>query len=215
MNDPEKPNDKPTVRPEPVKGEPAQPPPGAVTRRSVIKVGAVAAGLVGAGAAAAILATRGRGDGLVWQIDPEKCTQCGLCATCCVLRPSAVKCVQAYSICGYCDLCFAYSPPGIEPVPGTDAQAAEAQLCPTGAIIRRWVEGPHYEYSIDEALCIGCAKCIKGCNAFGNGSLFLQTRHNRCLNCDECSIAIACPADAWRRIPAKQAYILKGGDHTA
>ena len=127
-----------------------------------------------------------------------------------MLDPSAVKCVQAYAICGYCDLCFAYFPPGFEPEAGIETPGAEAQLCPTGAINRKWVEGPHFEYSINEDLCIGCGKCIKGCNVFGNGSFFLQTRHNRCLNCNECSIAAACPADAWRRIPAGQPYLLKG-----
>ena len=47
------------------------------------------------------------------------------------------------------------------------------------------------EYIIDEELCIGCAKCVKGCAAFGNGSLHLQVRHDRCLNCNECTIATA------------------------
>jgi electron transport complex protein RnfB len=59
-------------------------------------------------------------------------------------------------------------------------------------------------------LCVGCAKCVKGCNAFGNGSLFLQVRHDRCLNCNACAIARACPSDAFRRISADQPYILKG-----
>jgi Na+-translocating ferredoxin:NAD+ oxidoreductase subunit B len=210
MTDPEKPSAKMN---DPQK--PTDPPATPVSRRSVLKAGAVAAGLVGVGAAGIILSQRARTDGLVWQIDPEKCIQCGQCATYCVLRPSAVKCVQAYSICGYCELCFAYAPPGFEPDPGAQSPGAEAQLCPTGAILRKWVEGTHYEYSIDESLCIGCGKCIKGCNKFGNGSLFLQTRHNRCLNCDECSIAVACPSDAFRRIPATDPYLLKGKDHKA
>jgi Na+-translocating ferredoxin:NAD+ oxidoreductase subunit B len=29
-------------------------------------------------------------EGTVWQLDPAKCTQCGRCATHCVLAPSAV-----------------------------------------------------------------------------------------------------------------------------
>jgi Na+-translocating ferredoxin:NAD+ oxidoreductase subunit B len=206
MTDPE----KPTVK----MGDPAKSA-APMTRRTIIKAGAVAAGLVGLGGAAALVSRRARGDGLVWQIDPEKCNQCGQCATYCVLGPSAVKCVQAYAICGYCDKCFAYESPGIDLDPGADIQGAEAQLCPVGAIIRRKVEGVYYEYSIDESLCIGCGKCVKGCNVFGNGSLFLQARHNRCLNCDQCSIAAACPADAWRRISADQSYLLKGKEPEA
>jgi len=186
-----------------------------LTRREMIRRGALGAGLVGVGGAAAVLGTRAGRGGTVWQLDPDKCIQCGQCATYCVLDPSAVKCVQAYPICGYCDLCFGYFPPGFESDPNFETPGAEAQLCPTGAIRRRWIEGPYYEYSIDEALCIGCGKCVKGCNLFGNGSFFLQARHNRCLNCDQCSIAAACPADAWRRIPADQPYLLKGKEPKA
>ena len=108
----------------------------------------------------------------VWQIDPEKCTACGKCATECVLEESAVKCVHSYAICGYCDLCTGY----FEPDPNDRNTGAENQLCPLGAIERHFIEEPYYEYSIIEPLCIGCAKCVKGCNAFGNGSLHLQVR---------------------------------------
>jgi Na+-translocating ferredoxin:NAD+ oxidoreductase subunit B len=141
----------------------------------------------------------------VWQLDPAKCVQCGRCATRCVLNPSAVKCVHAYALCGYCKLCFGYFQPGATVLDS----AAENQLCPTGAIKRRFVEDPYHEYTIDESLCIGCGKCVKGCNAFGNGSLFLQVRHDRCVNCNECSIAIGCPARAYVRVPANRPYMLK------
>jgi electron transport complex protein RnfB len=153
-----------------------------------------------------LAARRSRGSNYVWQLDPEKCQQCGRCATECVLDPSAVKCVHAFAMCGYCDLCFAYFRPGANAI----TSAAENQICPTGAIKRTFVEDPYYEYVIDESLCIGCGKCVKGCNSFGNGSLFLQVRHNRCLNCNECSIARSCPTDAFRRVPVSQPYILKG-----
>ena len=186
-----------------------------VSRRGLLRKGGLAAGVVAVGGTAAVLATRGRSDGLVWQIDPEKCIQCGNCATYCVLEPSAVKCVHNHALCGYCDLCFGYFPPGFEPAAGIEVPSAESQVCPTEAINRRWVEGPHYEYTVDEALCIGCGKCIKGCNNFGNGSLFLQVIHNRCLNCNECTIAAACPSNAFRRVPASRAYLLKGEDHPA
>jgi len=136
------------------------------------------------------------------------CVQCGRCATECVLEPSAVKCVHAFSMCGYCELCFGYFLPGAKRLD----EAAENQTCPTGAITRRFIEEPYFEYTIDEELCIGCGKCVKGCNTFGNGSLFLQVRHDRCLNCNQCSIATACASDAFRRVPASRPYILKGRD---
>jgi len=141
----------------------------------------------------------------VWQIDPYLCTQCGQCATHCVLELSAVKCVQSYAICGYCDLCTGY----LEPEPRALDTGAENELCPTGAIKRTFVEDPYFEYTIDESLCIGCAKCVQGCEAFGNGSLYLQVRHDRCLNCNECAIAAACPAGAFKRVPADRPYLLK------
>ncbi len=142
----------------------------------------------------------------VWQIDPFKCTQCGLCATKCVKTPSAVKCVHAYALCGYCDLCGGY----LKPTAKERNSAAENQLCPTAAIERKYIEEPYYEYIIKEELCIGCAKCVKGCSAFGNGSLHLQIRHNLCDNCNECAIARVCPSDAIKRVSADKPYIIKG-----
>jgi electron transport complex protein RnfB len=126
-----------------------------------------------------------------------------------VLQPSAVKCVQMYPMCGYCKLCTGY----FDPEPNALNTGAENQLCPTGAIKRKALEDPYYEYSIDEALCIGCAKCIKGCTLFGNGSFFLQIRHDRCVNCNECTIAVSCPSQAISRVPASQPYKFKSREH--
>jgi electron transport complex protein RnfB len=142
----------------------------------------------------------------VWQIDPFKCTQCGRCQTDCVLPVSAVKCVHAYDLCGYCDLCGGYFKPDANEL----STAAENQLCPTQAIKRQFVEEPYYEYIIVEELCIGCGKCVKGCTSFGNGSLILQIRHDICVNCNECAIARVCPSDAISRIPVDEPYIIKG-----
>ncbi len=142
----------------------------------------------------------------VWQLDPSKCIQCGRCATACVITPSAVKCTHAYVMCGYCDLCGGY----FKPETKTLTTAAENQLCPTNALKRKFIEDPFYEYTVDELLCIGCAKCVKGCDAFGNGSLQLQIRHNRCVNCNECSIARVCPSEAFSRVPANKPYLLNG-----
>ena len=143
----------------------------------------------------------------VWQVDPFKCTSCGRCATHCVLNPSAVKCVHAYALCGYCDLCGGYLKPGHV----ARDTAAENQLCPTAAIQRKFVEEPYYEYKIIEELCIGCAKCVEGCTAFGNGSLHLQIQHHLCVNCNECAIARVCPSDAIKRVPRSDPYLIKGG----
>jgi Na+-translocating ferredoxin:NAD+ oxidoreductase subunit B len=142
---------------------------------------------------------------LVWQLDPAKCIQCGRCATNCVLTPSAVKCTHVYAMCGYCDLCGGY----FKPETKTLTTGAENQLCPTNALKRRFIEDPFFEYTIDEELCIGCGKCVKGCGAFGNGSLQLQVRHDRCVNCNQCSIARHCPAEAFSRVPANDPYLLR------
>ena len=143
--------------------------------------------------------------GYVWQIDPYKCTQCGQCKTNCVLTPSASKCTHAFKMCGYCDLCGGFLRQGTK----TISTAAENQLCPTGAIKRRFIEEPYFEYTIDEKLCDGCAKCVKGCGDFGNGSLYMQIRHDICVNCNECSIARTCPSNAVIRVPADQPYVRK------
>lgn len=175
-------------------------------RRDFINKGArITLGLSLAGIGAAAIA-KSTSEEWVWQIDPFKCTQCGRCATECVKSPSAVKCVHAYDLCGYCDLCGGYFKGGVTKL----ETGAENQLCPTAAIERRFIEEPYFEYIIDEELCIGCAKCVKGCTAFGNGSLHLQIRHDICVNCNECSIARVCPSDAISRVPSDKPYIIKG-----
>jgi electron transport complex protein RnfB len=163
------------------------------------------------GATSSLLARNSQRERTVWQIDPYKCIACTNCATNCVLQPSAVKCVQHFSMCGYCKLCTGY----FEPEPNALNTAAENQVCPTGAIKRLALEDPYYEYVIDEPLCIGCAKCVVGCVMFGNGSFAMQVRHDRCVNCNECAIAITCPADAFVRVPASQPYLLKNREQPA
>jgi len=144
----------------------------------------------------------------VWQIDPNRCIACGRCQINCVLDLSAVKAVNCFALCGYCDNCTGYFPTA-DYVRNT---GAENQLCPTGAIARKYIETqagvPYFEYTIDERLCIACGKCVVGCRLM-NGSLYLQVRHDRCLNCNECSIGAACPADAFRRVPAAAPQLLQ------
>ncbi len=158
------------------------------------------------GGVAFALVKNGSAEDLVWQLDPQKCIQCGQCATHCVLTTSAVKCFHVYDMCGYCDLCGSYFRPEAKEL----NTGAENQLCPTGAIRRKYVEDPFFQYTIDEDLCIGCGKCVAGCDAFGNGSMQLQVRHDLCVNCNQCSIATHCPADAFQRVPASKPNITKG-----
>ena len=180
-----------------------------IHRRHFLRDGLWGGCLAALGMVAGSSARKNRKTDTVWQIDPYLCVACDRCATYCVLEESAVKCVQVYAICGYCD----FSPGYFELGASVLDSGAENELCPTGAITRTFIEDPYYEYTIDESLCIGCAKCVKGCAAFGNGSLFLQVRHDRCLNCNDCSIAVACPSGAFKRVPADEPYLLKKVDH--
>jgi Na+-translocating ferredoxin:NAD+ oxidoreductase subunit B len=176
------------------------------SRRELFRTGLRVSATAAIGGVAGALALRDGAKGLVWQIDPAACVQCERCSTHCVLAASAVKCVHAYDLCGYCKLCGGYHRPDAK----VQDTAAENQLCPTGAIRRTFIEEPFYEYTIDEELCIGCGRCAKGCGAFGNSSLYLQVRHDRCLGCNQCAIAEACPSQAFRRVPASRPYLLKG-----
>jgi electron transport complex protein RnfB len=138
-----------------------------------------------------------------WQILPEKCIACGRCETQCVLPVSAVKCVHAKKVCGYCDLCGGYFRSTAKEL----NTAAENVMCPTGAIQRKFIEDPFFEYSINEDLCNGCGKCVKGCNSFGNGAMYLQIKQELCKNCNECQIARNCPAGAIKKV--KKPFFLK------
>lgn len=171
------------------------------TRRDFLREGVRTGGLIAASAVLGRLASGSRAE-TVWQIDPDRCVQCGKCATECVVTPSAVKCVHAHALCGYCKLCF-----GLLTDKRTgNLASAENSRCPVDAIKRTFVEDPYYEMFIDEPTCVGCGICVAGCGQFGNGSLFLQIRHDRCVNCNQCSIAVACPAGAIQRVPASTPY---------
>jgi electron transport complex protein RnfB len=178
-------------------------------RRAFLGDGIRVAGALATGSAAGFLAGRkGHEESLVWQIDPDKCMACGNCATYCVLDESAVKAVQCYPLCAMCDVCTGYFDLGHV----HRDTAAENQLCPTGAIRREFIAEeagvPRFEYHVEEPKCIGCGKCVEGC-AMMNGSLYLQVRHDRCVHCNQCSIAIACPTRAFCRVPATSPYLLK------
>jgi len=179
-----------------------------ISRREFIgKLGTAVAGIALAGVSGVLIkrAVKESETELFWQIDPAQCTHCGRCETGCVLRVSAVKCVHAKKVCGYCDLCGGYYRPNAKVLD----TAAENLACPTGALMRKFIEEPYFEYTVDESLCNGCGKCAKGCNAFGNGSLYLQIKQELCKNCNECSITKVCPSNAIERVPARLAYNLK------
>jgi electron transport complex protein RnfB len=178
-------------------------------RRAFLGNGARMVGVFALGGFGGFLAGRqGRAAETYWQIDPDKCVGCSNCATHCVLDESAVKAVQCFDMCGFCDICTGYFDVNYTALD----TAAENQLCPTGAVIRTFVEEKagqrFYEYTIDEPKCIGCGKCVKGC-ALMNGSLYLQIVHDRCENCNECAIAKVCPTQAFVRVPSDRPYLMK------
>ena len=179
-----------------------------ITRREFLRRSMRWIAVAALGSLSGVVFIRRAAGNTVWQIDPDKCVQCGNCSTECVLSPSAVKCVHAFEVCGYCDLCSGY----LRQDAVVRNTAPENRLCPTGAIQRSFVEDPFFEYVIVEKLCIACGRCVKGCTAFGNGSLFLQVRHDRCLNCNACSIARKCPSGAYERVPIDRPYLYKGGE---
>jgi electron transport complex protein RnfB len=162
-------------------------------------------GIAGIGGAAAVLARRAVSN-TVFQVDPSKCVACDLCRTSCVLSHSAVKAVNVFKECGYCQLCPAYF--DVTSMPD-EMGLPTGKVCPQDALQRRVVgkideEDPnnnYYEYVVDESLCDGCGKCVKACKPpAGNGALRLEVRYNRCVECDSCSIGIACPENAIVRI---------------
>ena len=176
------------------------------TRRRFIDRSFRIIGFAGIGGAAGVLTRRASGSA-VYQVDPSKCTACDLCRTSCVLSLSAVKAVNDFDKCGYCMLCPAYfdvtSMPDEKGVPA-------GKVCPQDALKRRVVgkvdtEDPNnkdYEDYIDETRCDGCGKCVKACKPpAGNGSLRLEIRYARCVECNECAIMIACPDRAVLRVP--------------
>ena len=176
------------------------------SRRQFIDLSLRIAGFAGIGGAAAVLTHRAAKSS-VFQVDPSLCVACDLCRTSCVLPLSAVKAVNDFKKCGYCQLCPAYYDVASQP---DDMGLPTGKTCPQDALKRRVVgeideEDPnnnYYEYTIDESLCDGCGKCVKACKPpAGNGSLHLEVRYNRCHECDACAIQRACPEDAIVRLP--------------
>lgn len=188
------------------------------TRRDVLGHAVRGVALVGVGGIVAYLSRKAVAEG-AWGLDPEKCINsrlgavgvpaCELCSTTCVLPLSAVRAVNDHAKCGRCYICPAY----FEIKSAVNAQGLPSQkLCPRDAIKRAAIgdvdptdpANNYYEYVIDEKLCNGCGKCVLGCKEpAGLSSIRLEVRHDLCLDCNRCSIAIACPDEAYERAPVK------------
>jgi electron transport complex protein RnfB len=175
------------------------------TRRRFIEGSCRLFGLATLGGTAGLLTGRASANA-VYQVDPFTCKTCDLCRTSCVLSLSAVKAVNDFEKCGYCMLCPAYMDVTSKP---DEKGIPSGKVCPQDALKRRVVgkydaddpNNNYYEYIIDETRCDGCGKCVKAClPPAGNGSLRLEIRYDRCVECNECAIQIVCPDRAIVRV---------------
>ncbi len=188
------------------------------TRRDVLGYAARGTGFIVLGGAVVYLTDKANAEH-AWAIDAEKCRNiklgitgieaCDKCATTCVLSLSAIRAVNEYSKCGRCCICPAYY--DVTSEVGPDGLPM-GKLCPRDAIQREAIgevdpDDPlnnFYEYVIDETKCNGCGKCVLACKEpAGLGSIRLEVRHNLCLDCNRCSIAVVCPDLAVVQAPAK------------
>ena len=186
------------------------------TRRKMLGHAARGAALLGLGGTAGVLSLKAH-KSYAWVIEVHKCINsklgalgveiCERCATDCVITLSAVRAVNRFSACGRCYVCPAYYK--ITSAVGPDGLPSE-KVCPRDAIERKaigWIdpEDPannFYEYVIDEKKCNGCGRCVMECKEpAGLSSITLEVRHNVCLDCNRCSIAAACPEEAFDRLP--------------
>ncbi len=190
------------------------------TRREMLEQAARGAALLGIGGAAAFLTTRASAEGS-WQLDPRKCVNCrlgatgvdvcDLCATTCVLPLSAVRAVNEHDKCGRCYICPAY----YDVTSAVDGEGLPGEkLCPRDAIERYPIgyvdpDDPannFYEYVIDEERCNGCGICSMGCKEpAGLSSIRIEVRNELCVDCNRCSVAVACPDEAYVRHEPGQA----------
>lgn len=182
-----------------------------VSRRKALRGLARGAVIAGMGGTAGYLVQKAQGQ-IVWQVDTEKCLNsrlgevgmkaCDLCWKECVVSQSAVRAVNTFSECGRCYICPAY----FNVKSAVDRQGLPSEkLCPRDAIARKPIgeadpadpANNFYEYVVDEDKCDGCGKCVMACKEpAGLGSIRLKIRHNLCISCNQCAIAVACPKDA-------------------
>jgi electron transport complex protein RnfB len=146
-----------------------------------------------------------------WQIDPEKCSFCGKCASACVRQPSAVKAVNDQKKCSYCVICYGHI--SNKEIDSVKVETDGHKVCPVDAVRRHnYSGGPdgYFTYTIDHERCIGCGECAHACNGHGSKSLFLIIRPDLCLGCNQCQIALECPENAITRLPQEPADNFRG-----
>lgn len=143
-----------------------------------------------------------QGRRFAWQINPDACTSCGLCETACVRKPSAVKALNDPKKCSNCVVCYGHITNKY--IDSDQIDSDGERVCPVDAVSRINFSGGKdgmFLYAQDPKICIACGKCAKRCNEHGTKSMFMAIRPDLCLNCNECAIAVACPANAIERIP--------------
>ncbi len=143
-----------------------------------------------------------QGRRFAWQIDPDKCSSCGLCETSCVRKPSAVKAINDPKKCSNCVVCYGHITNSKIDSEKIDSEGE--RVCPVDAVERENFSGGVnglFLYSNNQKLCVACGSCTKRCNEHGSKSMFLMIRPDLCLGCNECTIATACPEGAIERIP--------------
>jgi len=186
------------------------------SRRTFLQRTGQAACAVAIAGTGAVLGRRAcRGD--AWVIAPNRCINirlgvtgadnvCKVCAEQCVLPLSAVRAVNDHARCGRCCICPAYF--DVRSQVGPDGLPSK-KLCPRDAIVRTPIGdidpldplNNFYEYTIDDERCNGCGLCVMECkDPAGLGSIRLEVRYDLCLRCNQCSIAMACPDDAYVRV---------------
>jgi electron transport complex protein RnfB len=190
-----------------------------ISRRDMLGHTVRGAVVLGLGGTAGLLIRKADGQ-VVWQLDAARCLNscagdvgvpvCGVCTSQCVIAQSAVRAVNDHAKCGRCYICPAY----YNVTSAVDDEGLPSEkLCPRDAITRAPIgdvdpEDPannYYEYTIDEAKCDGCGKCVMACKEpAGLGSIRLAIRHDLCVDCNYCSIAQACPRDAFDQLPARR-----------
>jgi len=146
-----------------------------------------------------------------WQIDPAKCSACGLCETACVRKVSAVKAVNDQKKCSNCVVCYGHINDNTVASEKIDSEGK--RVCPVDAVTRKNFEGGvdgTFIYDQNPALCIACGKCVEACNGHGNNSMFLIIRPDLCFGCNECEIAKVCPENAIERIPCEPVDTFRG-----
>ncbi|VGO22266.1 4Fe-4S dicluster domain-containing protein [Pontiella sulfatireligans] len=159
-----------------------------------------------------------QGRQFAWQINPDKCRNCGICETACVRKPSAVKALNDQTKCSNCVVCYGHITS--TKIDSDKIESEGERVCPVDAVKRKNFSGGVdglFLYSQDPTLCIACGQCTKRCNHHGTQSMFLAIRPDLCLGCNECAIAVACPHDAIERIPREPVDDYRGDywfDHT-